>query len=114
MRYAQVQVAEHVLVHEVEPVPAVDVAQRGQRDDPVAVDEVEGRGMALGGVGEAGEDVPRSGDDEEGFERFPWVKVADALDGATPAAREDEIDEDDSDGEDDADEALGEDVESAG
>ncbi len=62
---AEVEVAEEVLVHEVEPEPAVDVAVGGKGDLPVAVCEVEGCGMALRGVGEAGEDVPGGGDGEE-------------------------------------------------
>jgi len=62
---AEVEVAEEVLVHEVEPEPAADVAVGGKGDEPVAVDEVEGSRCALSGVGEAGEDVPGGGDEEE-------------------------------------------------
>ena len=59
---AEVEVAEEVLVDEVEPEPAVDVAVGGERDGPVAVGEGEVAGMALGGVGEGDEDVPGGGD----------------------------------------------------
>jgi len=41
----------------------VDVAVGGEGDGPVAVGEGESAGMALGGVGEGDEDVPRGGDD---------------------------------------------------
>ena len=37
---AEVEVAEEMLVHEVEPEPAVDVAVGGEGDVPVAVNEV--------------------------------------------------------------------------
>lgn len=37
----------------------------------VIEDEAEGGGVALGGVGQAGEDVPRSSDEEEGFQGGP-------------------------------------------
>ena len=63
---AEVEVAEEVLVHEVEPEPAVDVAVGGEGDEPVAVKRRwKGGGVALRGVGEAGEDVPGGGDREE-------------------------------------------------
>jgi hypothetical protein len=62
---AEVDVAEEVLVHEVEPEPAVDVAVGGEGNLPVTVQEAEGSGMALRGVGEAGEDVPGGRDEEE-------------------------------------------------
>ena len=62
---AEVEVAEEVLVDEVEPEPAVDVAVGGKWDLPVAVGEGEVAGMALGGVGEGDEDVPGGGDGEE-------------------------------------------------
>ena len=62
---AEVEVAEEMLVDEVEPEPAVDVAVGGEGDLPVVVGEGEVAGMALGGVGEGDEDVPGGGDDEE-------------------------------------------------
>ena len=111
---AEVEVAEEVLVHEVEPEPAVDVAVGGERDLPVEVDEAERGGSALCGIGEAGEDVPGGGDEEEGFEGGPGVELAETASGALEAAGEEEVEDDDGDGEDYADEALGEDVEGAG
>ena len=111
---AEVEVAEDVLVHEIKPEPAAYVAVVGEWDKPVARYELEGSGMALRGVGEAGENVPRCGDEEKGFERGPGVEFAEAAPGALDAAREQEIDRDDGDGEDDADESLGEYVEGAG
>ena len=51
-----------MLVDEVEPKPAVDVAVGGDRDGPVTVREGEVAGMTLGGVGECDEDMPGSGD----------------------------------------------------
>ncbi len=111
---AEVEVAEQVLVHEVEPEPAADVAVGGEGDDPVAVEEVEGRGMALGGVGEAGEDVPRGGDNEEEQDGSDEMEFAEAGDRAGDTVGHQEIEKGDGYGEDDADEALGEDVEGAG
>ena len=90
---AQVEVAEQVLVHEVEPEPAADVAVGGQRDLPVASDEVEGRGMALGGVGEAGEDVPRGGDGQEDEDRGEGVELAEAGEGSAEASGEEEVEQ---------------------
>ncbi len=62
---AEVEVAEEVLVHEVEPEPAVDVAVGGKGNLPVAIGEGEVAGMALRWVCEGDEDVPRRGDREE-------------------------------------------------
>ena len=119
---AEVEVAEQVLVHEVEPEPAADVAVGGQGHEPVAEREregvlgyeAEGGGMAFGGIGQAGEEVPGRGDEQEGFEGGPGMEVSETAEGAFDAACEEEIERDDSDGEDDADEAFAEDVEGAG
>ena len=54
-----------MLVDEVEPEPAVDVAVGGEWDCPVALGEGEVAGMALGGVGDGDEDVPGGGYYEE-------------------------------------------------
>ena len=68
---AKVEVAEQVLVHEIEPEPAANVTVCRERDLPVAPEarrvpnEVERGWMSLRGVGETGEDVPRRGDDEK-------------------------------------------------
>jgi len=70
--------------------------------------------MALGGVGEAGEDVPGGGDQEEGCERGEGVELAEAVKSWVEASGEEQVEQDDGDGEDDADEAFGEDVEGAG
>ena len=111
---AEVEVAEEVLVHEVEPEPAANVAVGGEGDLPVVVDEVEGGGVALGGVGEAGEDVPGGGDGQEEEDGGGEVELAEAEEGVLEASGEEEVDEGDGHGEDEADEALGEDVEGAG
>jgi len=58
----------------------------------VAVDEVEGCGMALRGVGEAGEDVPRDGNEEKCFEGGEGMKFAQAMQAAAEAARQEQID----------------------
>jgi len=100
---AQVEVTQHVLVHEVKPVPATDVAVCGQWDLPVVVDEVEGCRVALRGVGEAGEDVPWDDDEQEGFEGGDRVKFAQSMQTAAEAAGEEQIDGDDRYWEDDAD-----------
>ena len=105
---AEVEVAEELLVDEVEPEPAVDVAVGGEGDVPVAVGEGEVAGMALGGVGEGDEDVPRCGDGEEDDGAGDGVELAEAVEGAAECrglgAR---CSKDDCDGEDDADEAFG-------
>jgi hypothetical protein len=119
---AEVEVAEEVLVHEIEPEPAADVAVGGEGDEPVAEGEgevvvgekAEGGGVALGGVGEAGEDVPGGDDEEEEEGGGGGVEVAEVMEGALEASGEEEVEDDDGDGEDYADEALGEDVEGAG
>ena len=80
----------------------------------MAVDEVECGGVTLGRVGEAGEDVPRRGDEEEDGQRGPGVEPLEAEPGAGDAVRAEQIEEDDGDGEDEADEAFAEDVEGAG
>ena len=59
-RDAEVEVAEEMLIDEVEPEPAVDVALGRKWDLPVVL-EGEIAGMALGGVGEGYEDVPGRG-----------------------------------------------------
>lgn len=111
---AEVEVAEEVLVDEVEPGPAVDVSLGGLGDLPVVVAEGEVAGGSLCGVGEADEDVPRGGDGEEDESAGDGVELAEAFDGAAYSSGEQEVEEDDCDGEDDSDEALGEDVEGAG
>ena len=71
-------------------------------------------GMALGGIGAGDENVPRGGDQKEDDGARDGGELADAgKDGACVAASESEMREDDEDGEDDADEALGEDVQGA-
>jgi len=64
-RDTEVEVAEEVLVDEVEPEPAVDVAVGGKRNGPVAVGEGEVAGMALGWVRNGDKDVPGCGDEKE-------------------------------------------------
>ena len=92
----------------------MDVAVGGQGNLPVAVREGDGSGVALRGVGEAGEDVPGAATArktamlERGYRRRMLAEVLRTTVGG------DEVEEDDGDGEDDADEALGEDVEGAG
>ena len=103
-----------MLVDEVEPEPAVDVAVGWEGDLPVVVQKGDGSGVALGGVGEADEDVPGAGDGEEGKDSGEGVELAEAVERAARATGEEEVEEDDGEGEDDADEALGEDVEGAG
>src|SRR5215471_10916901 len=71
-------------------------------------------GIALGGIREADEDVPRRGDDEEDRCAGDGVEAQDAGDGSANAAGEDEVHRDDGDGEDEADESLGENSEGAG
>ena len=85
---AEVEVAEEVLVDEVEPEPAVDVAVGGEGDVPVAVGEGEAAGMALGGVGEGDEDVPGGGDGEEDDGAGEGVELADAGEDCAEAAGE--------------------------
>src|SRR5271155_5563156 len=76
--------------------------------------EGEVAGMALSGVREGDEDVPRRGDNEEDDDAGDRMELADAGEDAVYiASRECEVGDDDENGEDDADEALGEDVESA-
>lgn len=116
---AQVEVAEELLVHEVEPGPAVNVAVGGERDLPMAVEEGKRAGVALSWIAKAGEDVPGGGEEEEDCRAWEGVKLADAGSCGTgkdraEASGEKEIQGDDGEGEDDADEALGEEVESAG
>jgi hypothetical protein len=114
VRHAQVQVAQQVLVHEVEPEPAAHVAVGRQRHLPVTVDEVEGNRVALRGVGEAGEDVPRRGDDEEDCQRRPRMQRAQAGDRAARAASDQQVEQHDADREDDSDQSLGQHVQRAG
>src|SRR5277367_4350977 len=103
-----------MFVDEVEPEPAVDVAVGGVGDGPVTVYEGEVAGMALSGVRDGDEDVPRGFDGEEDEGAGDWVELANAGDdGAKVAASEGQMRDNDEDGEDNADEALGEDVEGA-
>ncbi len=118
---AEVEVAEEVLVDEVEPCPAVDVAVGGEGDEPMAVQEVskgvdegDGGGVALRGVGAGDEDVPGHGEVEEDGEAGDGVETAETREGVAGAFGEEEVEENDGDGKDQADEALGEDVERAG
>ena len=62
---AQVEIAEELLVDEVEPEPAVDVSLGGKRDEEVAVREGEAAGKALRRVRQRGEDVPGRDDGDE-------------------------------------------------
>ena len=110
----EVEVAEELLIDEVEPGPAVDVALGGERDGEVAVGEGEATGMPLGGVGEGGEDVPGSGDQQEDGGAGERVKLTEAAERASPVVGGEEGCQDDGDGKDDADQALGKDVEGAG
>ncbi len=102
-----------MLVDEVEPAPAVDVAVGGQGDEPVAVGVGDGGGVALRGVGKGDEDVPGRGDVEEDGDAGDGVEAAEAGEEVAWAVDEGEMEEDDGNGEDDADEALGEDIEGA-
>ena len=112
---AEVEVAEQVLVHEVEPEPAADVAVGGEGDLPVAGwMKWKGAGWPWVGLarparmcqGAAMARKTRSGGE--------GVELAEAGRVPAEAAGEQEVEEDDGDGEDDADEAFGEDVEGAG
>ena len=111
---AEVEIAEEVLVDEVEPGPAVDVAVGGERHEPVAVGKGDGAGVATRGVAEAGEDVPGGGDEEKYGGAGGGVEGAEVAEEVAGAVEKGEVEEDDGDGEDDADEALGEDIERAG
>ena len=75
---AEIEIAEKVLVDEVEPEPAVDVGVGGIWDRPVVMGEGEAAGMALGGVGQGDEDVPGGGDYEEDYGAGDWVELFDA------------------------------------
>ena len=66
---AEVEVAQKMLVDEVEPEPAVDVALGRQWYEEVAVREGESAGMALRRVRQRDQDVPGCGDGEEDGER---------------------------------------------
>jgi len=114
VRDAEVEIAEEVLVHEIEPEPAVYVAVGWEGDLPVVVHELERSRMALGRVGEPREDVPGCGDGEEDEEGCAEVELAEAPDRYTEAAAHEEIESGDGYGKDDADEAFGEDVEGGG
>ena len=76
---AEVEIAEEVLVDEVEPGPAVDVAVGGEGDLPVAVGEGEVAGIALGGVGSGYEDVPGGSYGEEDCGAGDGVELAEAF-----------------------------------
>ena len=112
-RNAEVEVAQKLLVDEVEPGPAVDVALRRQWHREGTMRVSEACGMALRGVRQRDEDVPGRGDGEEDGERRERMELADAGDCGARAARQQQVDQDNSDWEDDADQALGEDAEGA-
>ena len=112
-RNAEVEVAQKLLVDEVEPEPAVDVALRRQWHREGTVRESEAAGMALRGVRQRDEDVPRRGDCKKDGERRERMELADAGDGGAWAARDEHVDQYDSDWEDDADQSLGDDTEGA-
>ena len=93
----------------------MDVAVGGEWNMPVMAGEGEAAGMALGGVGECDEDVPRCGDREKDDGAGDGSELADAgEDGAWVASSQGEVCEDDEDRKDDTDQALSEDIESAG
>jgi hypothetical protein len=52
----------------------------------MAVDEMEGCWVALGGVGEAGEDVPGGGDDEEKEQGCEGVELTEPGEGVLEAS----------------------------
>ena len=114
MRDAEVEIAEEVLIDEIEPEPAVYVVLGGFCNYPVMVGKVQACRMALGWVGEADEDVPGRGNGQEDDGAGDGMELAEAVECGFEAASEEEMEKDDADGEDDADEALGEDVEGAG
>ena len=90
-RDAEVEIAEEMLVEEVKPEPAVDVAGRGLRDDPRGgpepVGEDDAGDMALGWITQAGEDVPRRGDGEEDEGAECNVELAKARNCSAQASR---------------------------
>jgi hypothetical protein len=65
---SKIQVAQKLLVDEVEPEPVVDVAIGRHRHREVAMRKRESAGMALRRVRQSDEDVPRRGDCEENGE----------------------------------------------
>ena len=91
---AQPEEAEEVLVDEVEVEESVDVAGGGDVAD----------GIAVIGIAEAGEDVPRRGDGEEEQQSGEEMELTPAA----PFAGEDEIRNDGGDKEDGCDESFGE------
>jgi hypothetical protein len=65
VRDAEVEIAEEVLVDEIEPEPAMYVVLGGFRNYPVMVGKAQAFWMALGWVGKTDEDVPRRSNGEE-------------------------------------------------
>ena len=111
---AEVEVAEELLVDEIEPGPAVDVVVGGKGDRPVALGKGKLARVALGGVGESDEDVPGGGDPKEGERGGEGMELAEALCGASESSCGKQVNKDNADGKDEANEAFGEDVEGAG
>jgi len=70
--------------------------------------------MALRGVGEASKDVPGCGNEQEGFGCGERMEFAEAMQAATEASCEEQVEDDDRYWENNADKALGEDIESTG
>jgi len=70
--------------------------------------------MALRGIGQSGEDVPGCGDEQKGFKRGERMQLAQTMQRVLEATREHQIDQHNRDGEDCADESLGQHVERAG
>jgi hypothetical protein len=95
VRDAALQEAGDVLVVEIEPGPAC------------AGGKAEARGEGDGGIAQRGEDVPGGGDEEE--EQGGWDEVQ--LEEQAELAGESQVEDDEADGEDEADDSLGEEVE---
>jgi hypothetical protein len=65
-------------------------------------------------VGQPGEDVPGRSDQQKGLHCGPWMQAAKAAQTTPNAARDPQMQQDDCNGKDHTDEALGEHVQGAG
>ena len=79
----------------------------------MTVGESQAARVALRRIGESDQDVPRRGDGEEDGHARKGAQLADARDRCAWAASQHQVDQNDRDGEDDADQALGQYVEGA-
>ncbi len=111
MRHTQIQIPQHVLVHEVEPEPPAHIPVRRQRNLPVPMHKMERRRVPLRRIRQPGQHMPRRRNHEEHQQRAPRTQLLHSHCCALPSARQGQINRHCPDRKHHADQALGQHIE---